>query len=151
MTLEQAKTVGVCHRCPHLTSGVSGSAPCKLDGIDIIVHATEGVCPDGRYGVPVWPADFVAPEPGPVTTEPQRVPGIKQAGPRLWKELEDHAAAGTLTDAVANSVAAQLPCGQCKDHFAAWRASNQLRTPADVRRLHNAVNRLRRVPEWPEL
>ena len=60
-------SVGICHRCPHRRKHVLGAVPCELDGVDIIVHAAESVCPDGRYGTREWPEGFTLPVLGAVT------------------------------------------------------------------------------------
>lgn len=41
--------IAICLRCEH-SRGCQGKCPCRLDGAAIEDHATQAVCPDGRYG-----------------------------------------------------------------------------------------------------
>lgn len=44
-----ADRIIVCHACPHRQRQCAGPCLCSLDGRDILNHARDGQCPEGRF------------------------------------------------------------------------------------------------------
>jgi len=101
--------IPICHRCNRRQKNCNGPCPCTIDGIDIIVHATNHECPLNKF--PSVDPNAPAPDPPAIV---QSIDVMKVNGPGLWREL--HMATANFP-AVVESITRQVGCGECRRHW----------------------------------
>jgi hypothetical protein len=122
--------ISLCLKCPHRQQVCGGPCPCLVDGRDIIDHATAGDCPKGYFAEPekMPPRAAVTPPPLP----PELAAIANRSYHELWADI--HSRPKAMRDPaeemkyLRESVAARLPCGECKTE---WLAALK-RTPPDL-------------------
>ena len=130
------------------------------------LRSRSGLLRQQRAAMPVRVTAPVVPAPAPVPA-PAELPIVDPAlwGPHLWRFL--HIAAentvprvsrGRYWSALLTAMRTGLPCPECTEHYTAWHTGHPFVVDRRVgltvaardwvRRLHNAVNVRRGVPEW---